>query len=48
LPQDQARAGIAGLELEALNLLSTDAVPGASAITQSPATLFTESEFAHV
>jgi hypothetical protein len=46
--QDQARAGITGLEQEALNLLYMDAVPGASAISQPPARPFTESEFAHV
>src|SRR6266508_46428 len=46
--QDQVRAGIAGLEQEALNLISTDAVPPNSAITQPPAPLFAESGFAAV
>ena len=43
--QDEVRAAIAGLELEALNLLSTDAVDD-SLISQPFARLFTESEFA--
>jgi len=46
--QDQVRAGIAGLEREALNLLAAEAVPGASAISQPPATLFAESRLATV
>ena len=46
--QDQVRAGIAGLEREALNLLAADAVPGASVISQTPATLSAESGSAAV
>jgi DNA primase large subunit len=46
--QDQVRAGIAGLEREALNLLISEAVPSNSATSQTPAPLFTESEFAVV
>ena len=41
--QDQVRDGIAGLEREAQNLLSTDAVPLNSAISQPSAPLFAES-----
>jgi hypothetical protein len=46
--QDEVRAGIAALEREALNLLAVDAVPGASTISQLPATLFPKSELATV
>jgi len=46
--QDQVRAGIAGLEQEALSLISTDAVPLNSTISQPPAPLFAESGFAAV
>jgi hypothetical protein len=46
--QDQVRAGIAGLEREALSLLTSEAVPPNSTATSSPAQLFTESEFAGV
>jgi hypothetical protein len=46
--QDQVRAGIAGLEQEALGLLTSEAVPSNTTATSSPAQLFTESEFAAV
>jgi hypothetical protein len=46
--QDEVRAEIAGLEREALNLLSADTVPPNSAISQPPATLFPESGLATV
>jgi hypothetical protein len=46
--QDQVRAGIAGLEQEALNLISTDAVPHNPAIPQPPSPLFAEPGFAAV
>jgi hypothetical protein len=46
--QDQVRAGIAGLEQEALGLLTSEAVPPNTTATSSPAQLFTESEFAAV
>src|SRR5262249_43975269 len=46
--QDQVRDGIAGLEREAQNLLSTDAVLLNSAISPPPVPLFAESGFAAV
>jgi hypothetical protein len=45
--QDEVRIGIIALEREALNLLSADAVPGASANPQ-PAATFPKSELAAV
>jgi uncharacterized protein DUF6744 len=46
--QDQVRAGIAGLEREALSLLTTETVSPDATATNTPAQLFTESEFAAV
>jgi hypothetical protein len=46
--QDQVRAGIAGLEREALSLLTSETVSPNAATTDTPAPLFTESEFASV
>jgi hypothetical protein len=46
--QDEVRAGIVGLEQEALNLLAADAVPLVSATSHPPAPLFTQSELAAV
>jgi uncharacterized protein DUF6744 len=46
--QDQVRAGIAGLEREALSLLTSEAVPPNATSTNAPAQLFTESEIASI
>src|SRR5262245_56923811 len=46
--QDEVRSGIAGLEREALNLLSADDMPLSSSTSQTPAPLFTQSELAAV
>jgi hypothetical protein len=46
--QDEVRAGIVTVEREALNLLTVDAVPGASAIPQPAATLFPKSDLVAV
>jgi hypothetical protein len=46
--QDQVRAGIAGLEREALSLLTSENVSHDAPTTNTPAQLFTESEFAAV
>jgi hypothetical protein len=46
--QDEVRAGIAGLEQEALNLLTADSIPLTSSISHAPATLFFQSELAAV
>ena len=48
MQQDQVRAGIAGLEREALNLLSGDDIPLTSSISHTPAPLFSPSEVAAV
>src|SRR5215475_6978341 len=48
MQQDQVRAGIAGLECEALNLISGDDDPGISSTSQIPAPLFSPSELAAV
>jgi hypothetical protein len=46
--QDQVRAGIAGLEREALNLLSGDDNQLTSSTSHTPAPLFSQSELAAV
>ena len=46
--QDEVRAGIAGLEREALNVLAADSVPLNFVISQPPVTLFAESGLATV
>jgi uncharacterized protein DUF6744 len=46
--QDQVRDGIAGLEREALSLLSSETAPPNATSTNTPAPLLTESEFAAV
>jgi Family of unknown function (DUF6744) len=48
MQQDQVRAGIAGLEREALNLISADDIPLTSSISHTPAPLFSQSELAAV
>jgi hypothetical protein len=48
IQQDQVRAGIAGLEREALNLISWDDNPGISSNSHMPAPLFSQSELATV
>jgi hypothetical protein len=45
---DEVRAGIAGLEREALNLLSADDIPLNSSTSHNPAPLFSPSELAAV
>jgi uncharacterized protein DUF6744 len=46
--QDEVRATIAGLELEALSLLSADNMPLTSSTSHTPATHFSQSELAAV
>jgi hypothetical protein len=46
--QDQVRAGIAGLEREALSLLTSEAVPPSTTASNTPVQLFTEPELTAV
>ena len=48
MQQDQVRAGIAGLEREALNLISADDIPLTSMISHTSAPLFSQSELTAV
>jgi hypothetical protein len=48
MQQDQVRAGIAGLEREALNLISGDDNPLTASTSHIPAQLFSQSEIAVV
>jgi Family of unknown function (DUF6744) len=46
--QDEVRAGITGLELEALNLLAADSIPLTSLTSHTPVPLFSQSELAAI